>query len=445
MHMHARRILAVVLFATAIASVGCRDQSNLGSPAAPGAVQSADRPPIFDERPYAEAKAAAVAERKWFIVKATAVWCGPCKQMDRTTWRDEKVVAWLTEHAIAVSVDVDQQKPLARELRIEAMPTIVAFRDDKEFDRIVGMRAPTDFLSWLEGLERGEKSIEAVARKAGSRDPSDGKVDVQARLQLARAQAQAGDLDKATEEFAWLWAHMLEHAPAMGGVRLSFMAGDMTRLAGRSPAAKTRFTELRDATRARLQGERVDWQDVGDFLALNEVIADPDASLAWFDSVKADSRWTRLLGMNMFRLRPLLVQQGRWADMGRLIGDAAAEFEQSWTLAADLRAPSGVDEAQMKAMRTMMLDRQRDEAAHAYASLLAADRDGDAAALARKATELDDSPDLVRRLIEIALRANEPRAEQLGMLAKAEAGQPNLAALRAELDAALAKVGTDAQ
>jgi hypothetical protein len=147
--------------------------------------------------------------------------------------------------------------------------------------------------------------------------------------------------------------------------------------------------------------------------------------------------------MNMFRLRPLLVQRGRWADMGRLIGDAAAEFEQSWTRAADLRAPSGVDEAQMQAMRTMMLDRQRDEAAHAYASLLAADRDADAAALARKATELDDSADLVRRLIEVALLANEPREEQLGMLGKAEAGQPSLASLRTDLEAALATVGTN--
>src|SRR4051812_48064980 len=89
--------------------------------AADAALPAEDPPPVFDRRPYEEAKAAAVKDKKWFLVKATASWCGPCKQMDKTTWRDEQVVAWLKDHAVAVQLDVDEQKPLSRQLDIQAM------------------------------------------------------------------------------------------------------------------------------------------------------------------------------------------------------------------------------------------------------------------------------------------------------------------------------------
>lgn len=208
--------------------------------------------PIFDSRSYADAKAAAEAEKKWFIVKATAVWCGPCKMMDKTTWRDEKVVAWCKERAIVVALDVDQETSLAKELRIEAMPTMIAFKEGKsEFDRIVGMKGADDFLGWLEGIEKGETSIEAISRNAGSRTPEDGVVDVQARMELAKALVLKGEYAKATDEYAWLWEHMLEHEPAMVGVRGSFMVSDMQRLASKDAGARKRFVELREATRDR--------------------------------------------------------------------------------------------------------------------------------------------------------------------------------------------------
>ena len=112
----------------------------VATPAATTLVRDNDTPPVFDKRPYAEAGKTAEAQNKWFIVKATAVWCLPCKQMDRTTWRDEKVVKWLGKNAIAVAVDVGEEKKIAAELSIEAMPTMIAFRDGKEFDRVVGYK-----------------------------------------------------------------------------------------------------------------------------------------------------------------------------------------------------------------------------------------------------------------------------------------------------------------
>ncbi|MBL9120812.1 MAG: thioredoxin family protein [Phycisphaerae bacterium] len=438
--MHSRRSLAVLVLTAALTTLGCQSESNPSVPAAPGAVgAAADHPPIFDHRPYAEAKAAAEAEKKWFLVKATAVWCGPCKQMDKTTWRDEQVVAWLKEHAIVVSIDVDQQPEIAKELAIEAMPTMIAFRDGKEFDRIVGMRTPEDFLPWLTGIDKGEKSIDAVTRKAGSRDPSEGTVDIKARLDLARSLAQSGDPVKAADEYAWLWENMLEHMPSMVGVRVSFMANDMGHLASRNAEAKKRFTALRDATIERLREEKVDWQDVGDLLTLNEVVSDPDASLAWFDSVKADPRWKQNFSLNMFRLRPLLVAHDRWADLGLIITNPVRELEQSWNMFNDPNfAPKGVDAAQLASMKSMMIQRLRDGAAHDYASLLAAEREDEAGQLLKRAYELDATEEMARGLIGAALVAKEPRRAQVEFLASIESTHAGLAKLKTEVEAALA-------
>src|ERR1700733_15033662 len=106
------------------------------------------RPAHFAELEFATALERAKAENKLLLVDATAVWCGPCQMMDRTTWVDPAVIAWLGERAVAIQIDVDAQKEIARQLRIEAMPTIIAFVDGKEFDRVVGAKKPKELLAW---------------------------------------------------------------------------------------------------------------------------------------------------------------------------------------------------------------------------------------------------------------------------------------------------------
>src|SRR4051794_11634493 len=98
------------------------------------------RPAVFTELEYATARERAIAEGKLLLVDATAAWCGPCQMMDRTTWVDPTVVAWLGDHALAIQVDIDAHQDVARELRIEAMPTIIAFVGGTEFDRVVGAK-----------------------------------------------------------------------------------------------------------------------------------------------------------------------------------------------------------------------------------------------------------------------------------------------------------------
>jgi thioredoxin 1 len=398
-----------------------------------------ETPPIFDKRPYPDAKKAAADQKKWLIVKATATWCAPCKRMDKTTWRDEKVVSWLKGHAIAVVFDVDKDKQLSEELAIEAMPTMIAFREGKEFDRVVGFKGPEDFLAWLEGIDKGEKSIEGVKKRA-AKGAEGGKVDVRARMDLARELQQAGKAEEAAEEYVWLWEHMLEHAPAMYGVRLSFMAGDMERLAKGNAGAKKKFTELRDKTGKALDGEKVDQESVSDWVVLNKIIGDSKATLSWYDRVKDQARWRPLVNRVSRDLMELFIAQKRWADVGRMYPDPIRELEKEDEFRKMIprrEPPAGMDEASRKMIEEMPSRMFREKAARLYAGLLAAKRDGDAEKFAARARELDDSPKMVATLISTALEAEQARKAHLEWIDAAK-GDAAVAGLKERVEAGLA-------
>ena len=404
------------------------------------AMGTTDDPPVFDKRSYAEAKKAAEDSKKWFIVKATATWCGPCKKMDATTWRDEKVVTWLTDHAIVVAIDVDKEKKLAEGLSIEAMPTMIAFKEGKEFDRVIGYKPSDEFLGWLEGLAKGEKSIEAVKKRAGSRDAGKGNVDIRARLNLARSLAHTGKPVEAADEFVWLWEHMLEHDSGYYGVRLSFMVGDMQQLAAGHEDAKKKFTKLRDEASAALDGEKVDVDAVVDWVALNKVIGDNKATLTWYDKVKDQKRARPLVNRVSRELSELFIAEKRWADLGGLYPDPIAVLEQDQDfekMMAKHAPPDEMDEVTRKQIEAMRKQSSQDKAGQAYAGLLAAGREADANKYAVKAREFDSTPAMTRTLVSWALTAKQPRQAQIDWLVSVPKDDAESSSLRGRVEAAL--------
>src|SRR5512145_1378251 len=87
----------------------------------------------FADLAYEPALEKAQKEKKLLLVDFTASWCGPCKKMEKDTWAAADVRAWLGENAIAIQIDIDEERVLAKRFRIEAMPTVVAVRDGQEF------------------------------------------------------------------------------------------------------------------------------------------------------------------------------------------------------------------------------------------------------------------------------------------------------------------------
>ena len=131
-------------------------------------------PEFFTDKPYAQAKTDAAAGDKLLFVKATADWCGPCKMMDRTTFVDQRVVDWLTERAVSVSVDEDDQPELAGRLKLRAMPTTILFRGDEELARGVGYRDADALLAWLGEASDGKIVPVAERPRPGARGAARG-------------------------------------------------------------------------------------------------------------------------------------------------------------------------------------------------------------------------------------------------------------------------------
>lgn len=269
------------------------------------------RPPLFVDLGLDSALERGKSERKLVLVDASAAWCQPCKLMDRTTWVDPKVVARLGECAVALQVDVDAEPDVAKRLRVRAVPTIVAFRDGAEIDRIMGERNPGALLEWVEALASGRTSLD-LARDA-AKEPT----AIQERISLLNALVEANQLDEATELAVWVWEHMLEHAPDMLAMRHTFFLGTLKQLVGAHPPAAVALSRVRDAIVLGGEGEARE-HALHDWISLSDLLGDEDRVLAWFDGAvdtfTSDPKFAEIV---QSRVVPWLAERDRWRDVGR--------------------------------------------------------------------------------------------------------------------------------
>lgn len=363
------------------------------------------RPAVFAMASFSDALARSKAEEKILIVDACAEWCGPCKAMDRSAWVDPNVVAWLSEHAVAFQFDVDEDEALAKELAIQAMPTLIAFKGGEPFDRVVGLQQPKKLLEWLEGLLRGE----TAASRAEAR-VKNGKASMRERLELAAALATQGRLDEATHEYAWLWEHALEHEPAFVGARFTFMAEAIRDLVRRHPGARERFAAMRDALLPSVIVSGPESEALGDWFSLNAMLDEPERTVRWFDAAKADLMPSpEALRLLELRVVPLLLERGRWADVGRLYRDPTAALRTALAHKQSVLA-SSVPQQLKAELEVLVRDQVVTGAAQLRACLLAAGRAAEAEAVATLARQAEGSSDLERafeRLERQALGARD--------------------------------------
>lgn len=71
------------------------------------------------------------------LVDFFAEWCGPCRMLAPII---EEVAESLKDKAKFAKVDIDKQVKLATDYQVSSIPTLVLFKNGKEFDRIVGLR-----------------------------------------------------------------------------------------------------------------------------------------------------------------------------------------------------------------------------------------------------------------------------------------------------------------
>ncbi len=102
---------------------------------------------VFQKLSLDEALKRAKDDDKLVMIDFYTDWCGYCKELDATTWRDPRVLAWLDSHAVAIKIDAEAKASVANKYRVGSYPTIVFLRPDgSEVNRIVGYDDADEFL-----------------------------------------------------------------------------------------------------------------------------------------------------------------------------------------------------------------------------------------------------------------------------------------------------------
>lgn len=304
------------------------------STAAPAGAVAPEAAGPFQDLPFEAALKQARTEHKVVFIDFFTTWCGPCKRLDATTWRDPGVIALLKDKTIALRLDAEKNPDLAKRYSVNAYPTMALIDPDGTLrDTLVGyMDAPkftADFNDSLAGktsLTRAQDAVDAA--KAGG-----GSAYVQARYHLGQELANKGKNAEALAEYLWCFDDGMKNIASYSGVRVSFLLNDVDHLAHRYPPALDALKARRDEALKALEASPSDFHAAQDYASLNHYLDDDKATLAYFDKLPADSPARRAMGYSVF---DLLLEAKRYGDAlgvqpyaqykSRLAGEALAQL-----------------------------------------------------------------------------------------------------------------------
>jgi len=70
-----------------------------------------------------------------------ATWCGPCRELSPLL---DKLAGGYTDKIKFVKINVDESPGLAQNFQVQAIPTLIFFKDGKVADRTTGLLPETD-------------------------------------------------------------------------------------------------------------------------------------------------------------------------------------------------------------------------------------------------------------------------------------------------------------
>lgn len=112
----------------------------------------------FIENSWSEALKQAAAKKKYIFVDAYATWCGPCKLLKATTFKNKDVIAFYNSNFINVAMDMEkgQGPELAAQWGLQAYPTLIIFNAaGKPVYGTVGFLKPDDLIKFgVQGLNK---------------------------------------------------------------------------------------------------------------------------------------------------------------------------------------------------------------------------------------------------------------------------------------------------
>ena len=190
-----------------------------GRPLGRGTISGAAAQPTTDASAYVkdgsiETFAADVLEASReipVVVDFWAPWCGPCKQLGPLL---EKVVSESKGAVRLVKINIDENQEIARQLRIQSIPTVYAFKNGQPVDGFMGAIPEPQLRVFVQHLTGGE---------AGANPADD-------TLAVAEEAFASGDLTTAAQAYAQVLQDEPGHPKAVAGLARCYLkSGDVDR------------------------------------------------------------------------------------------------------------------------------------------------------------------------------------------------------------------------
>ena len=90
-----------------------------------------------------------VESNKLAIIDCWAPWCGPCRRMGPII---EEVAADLAGKVGVAKLNTDDNQGIAARFQINAIPTLLIFKDKVLVQALVGLRPKEDIIEFVNGL-----------------------------------------------------------------------------------------------------------------------------------------------------------------------------------------------------------------------------------------------------------------------------------------------------
>jgi len=145
------------------------------------------------------------------IVDFWAPWCGPCKQLGPAL---EKIVNEAKGAVRLVKINIDENQEIARQLRIQSIPTVYAFKNGQPVDGFMGAIPESQIRDFVKQLAGGEAGHDHAAEVLAAADEA----------------FAAGDMATAAQAYAHVLQDEPGHPQAVAGLARCYLrSGDLER------------------------------------------------------------------------------------------------------------------------------------------------------------------------------------------------------------------------
>ncbi len=80
------------------------------------------------------------------LVDFWAPWCGPCRMLSPVL---DELAGEMSGQVKILKVNVDEEPELASKFGVMTIPTVIAFKEGKEANKVVGFRSKEDFKNMI--------------------------------------------------------------------------------------------------------------------------------------------------------------------------------------------------------------------------------------------------------------------------------------------------------